>query len=94
MTGLLVIAVAVLGTLVGVALVAAALKGCFVCGKMLHRRRKCNKRKKTGIEGFTPQQREMIELGYIPHLSPYQHQFPQSENINNTGKEKYNMNHG
>ncbi|MPC17425.1 hypothetical protein E2C01_010282 [Portunus trituberculatus] len=81
--GLLAIAVAVLGTLVGVGLLVGSVWACVVCSKIFYRQRKRHKRQKLGIDGFPPQPREMVELGHIPRLPRSADNGPYS--INNTG---------
>ncbi|XP_045111231.1 uncharacterized protein LOC123504622 isoform X2 [Portunus trituberculatus] len=81
--GLLAIAVAVLGTLVGVGLLVGSVWACVVCTKIFYRQRKRHKRQKLGIDGFPPQPREMVELGHIPRLPRSADNGPYS--INNTG---------
>lgn len=79
-TDLLVVVVAVLGTLVAVGLLAGGVWACVVCCRITYRRKKWRNRQKFGIEGFPPQPREMVELGHILHPS---HTPPYT--VNNTG---------
>ncbi|XP_063873381.1 uncharacterized protein LOC135107441 [Scylla paramamosain] len=82
-TGLLVIVVAVLGTLVTVGLLVGSVWACLVCSKILYRQRKWHMRQKFGIDGFPPQPREMVEMGHISHLPHSPDHGPYS--VNNTG---------